>query len=217
VAERIRIVVADDHPFFRNGLRTALKSSHGFKLVGEAGDGVSALEQIQKLKPDVAILDIGLPLMNGVAVTRCVRQEQIPVDVIFLTVAQDEEIFETALELGVKGYLLKDCTDTELYACIRTVRSGAHYLTPSMTTHLVNKTSRIDEFANIVPGLKLLTSHERAILRRIAQDKTSKEIAVELGIAVKTVDTHRTNICRKLEIHGQHVLTRFAARHRTEI
>jgi DNA-binding NarL/FixJ family response regulator len=217
MTDAIRIVIAEDHPFFRDGLRAALAAEPSFQLVGEADNGQSALECVQALEPDVAILDIGLPKMHGVAVVREIRARRLPVEVVFLTVHSEEEMFDEALELDVKGYLLKECTAAEIVRCVRAVAAGQHYTAPSMTTYLVSKTRRIEQFTRNVPGLNLLTAHERAILRRIAQDKTSKEIAHELGIAPKTVDTHRSNICAKLRIHGRHVLSRFAVRHRAEL
>lgn len=215
--EGTRIVIAEDHPFFLDGLRRVLEKAGSLTVVGEAFDGSTALGHVRSLKPDSAILDIGLPRMNGFEVVRTIREERIAVEIVFLTIHDDADMFEAALQLGVKGYLLKDCTDGELLRCIGAVSSGHHYVSPSMTSYLVNKTQRIEQFARQAPGLRLLTAHERIILRLIAQDKTSKEIARELGIARKTVDSHRSNICRKLEIHGQHVLARFAARHRQEI
>jgi len=215
--EQIRLVIAEDHPFFRDGLRRALEKSGAFQVVAEVADGPAALEQIRSLRPDVAILDIGLPLLNGFAVVRSLREERVPVAVVFLTVHDDEGMFEAALELDVRGYLLKDCTDAEIVRCIGAVASGRHYTSPSMTTYLVNKTHRVDRFQQQTPGLQRLTPQERAILRLIARDKTSKDIAREMGIAQKTVDAHRSSICRKLDIHGQHVLARFAARHRADL
>jgi len=217
VSGEIRIVCADDHPFFRDGLRTGLGGADGFHVVGEASDGAAALELVRSLEPEIAILDIGLPVMNGVSVVRRIREQQLPVEVVFLTVHDEEEMFEEALELGVRGYLLKDCTTSELVQCVRAVASGRHYTTPPMTSFLVSKLQRVERFAGKVPGLSLLTPHERAILRRIAHEKTSKEIAEEMGIAPKTVDAHRTNICSKLKIHGKHVLSRFALTHRFDI
>lgn len=215
--DRTTIVIAEDHPFFLEGLRRVLEKAGSVAIVGDAADGPAALGQIRSLKPHLAILDIGLPRLNGFEIVRAIRAESIPVEIVLLTIHDDEDMFETALQLGVKGYLLKDCTDTELLRCINAVSSGQHYASPSMTSYLVKKTQRVEQFAEQTPGLRLLTPHERTILRLIAQDKTSKEIARELGIARKTVDAHRSNICRKLEIHGQHVLTRFAVRHRQEI
>ncbi|MGH9372910.1 MAG: response regulator [Vicinamibacterales bacterium] len=211
------IVVAEDHPFLRDGLRCALEKAPSVRLVGEAADGEAALHQIRSLRPDVAILDIGLPKMDGVALVRRIREERLPVEVVFLTICDDEAIFEEALELGVRGYLLKDCTESELLRCIAAVTAGQHYTSPSMTTYMANRIRRTERFARDTPGLHLLTSQERAILRRIGNGQSSKDIALDMRIAPKTVDAHRASICNKLEIHGQYVLTRFAARHRTEI
>lgn len=217
MSNEIRIVIAEDHHLFRDGLRRALESDKSLHVVAEASDGLAALEHIQSLRPDVAVVDIGMPKMDGMALVRRIRQEKLPVEIVFLTVCNDEEMFEAALEWGVKGYLLKDCTAPEILRCVKAVAAGQHYTSPSMTTYLVEKTRRIERFAGKTTGLHLLTPQERAILRRIAQDRTSKEIAQELGIAPKTVDAHRSNICNKLELHGNHVLTRFAARHKAEI
>ena len=217
MGEPIRLVIAEDHPFFRDGLRRALDRCEAFQIVAETADGPAALEQIRAHRPDVAILDIGLPRMNGFAVVRKLREEGIPVAIVFLTVHDDEAMFEAALELDVRGYLLKDCTDAEMVRCISAVAAGQHYTSPSMTTYLVNKTQRVERFAQQTPGLGLLTAQERTILRAIARDRSSKEIAAEMGIARRTVDAHRSNICRKLEIHGQHALARYAVRNRADL
>jgi DNA-binding NarL/FixJ family response regulator len=213
----IRIVIAEDHPFFRDGLRRALESEPSFRVVAEASDGPAALTAIRALAPDVAILDIGLPGMDGCALARRVREERLAVELAFLTICEDGDIFEMALEWDVKGYMLKDCTDVDIVQCVKAVARGQHYTCPAMTTYLVNKTRRIERFAHQTAGLHQLTRQERAILACIAREKTSKEIAEEMGIAPKTVDAHRSNICRKLEIHGNHALTRFAIRHRDHL
>jgi DNA-binding NarL/FixJ family response regulator len=213
----IRIVFADDHPFFRDGVRTALAAQQGLRLIAEASDGVTALEYIRSLKPDVAILDIGMPKLDGVGVVRKLREERIPVAVVFLTVCKDEDMFEEALDWDVKGYLLKDCTGEEMVRCVQAVAAGQHYTSPSLTTYLVEKTHRLKRFSETTPALQRLTRQERSILRLIAQDRTSKEIAQALGIAPKTVDTHRASICKKLEIHGNYALRRFAALHRPDL
>jgi DNA-binding NarL/FixJ family response regulator len=213
----VTIVIAEDHPFFRDGLRRALATDTGLRVVAEASDGLAAFEQIRSLKPEVAILDIGLPGIDGCALARRIRQTGLRLEIIFLTICDDEEMFEEALRSDVKGYLLKDCTASEIVRCVRAVCAGQIYASPAMATYLAGKARRIEQFSESIPGLRLLTPHERTILLRIAQDKTSKEIARELGIAPKTVDAHRLNICRKLEIHGNHVLSRFAAQHKEKI
>jgi two-component system nitrate/nitrite response regulator NarL len=212
--DELRVVIAEDHPLFRDGLRRALASDEGLKVVAEVGDGHRALEIIRSQAPHVAILDIGLPGLDGCAVARKVREELIPVELVFLTVCDEVEVFEQALEWDVKGYLLKDSTPDEIVRCVRAVASGCNFVSPSMTTYLVQRTRRIERFARSVPGLGQLTAQEQAILRRIAQHLTSKEIAAEIGISPRTVDAHRANICQKLGLHGNHVLTRFAGQHK---
>jgi DNA-binding NarL/FixJ family response regulator len=215
--DEIRIVIAEDHPFFRDGLRRALESEASFRVIAEAGDGPGALDAVRRLSPDVAILDIGLPGMDGCAVARRIREERLGVELAFLTICEDGDIFEKALEWDVKGYLLKDCTDVDIVRCVKAVSQRQHFTCPAMTTYLVNKARRIGQFAQQMPGLQRLTRQERTILALIADDRTSKEIAEQMGIAPKTVDAHRSNICRKLEVHGNHALSRFALRHRDEL
>ena len=217
MADLIRVVIAEDHPFFRDGLRRALEQDESVRVVGETADGRAALEQIRSLEPTIAILDIGLPGLDGCAVVRQVRADRLPVEIIFLTIADDPDIFDQALEWGVKGYLLKDCTAEEIVRCVHAVARGQHFASSVMTTHLVARTRRVERFAKGLPGLRHLTPQERVILQAIALGKRSKDVAEELGIAPKTVDAHRTSICRKLGVHGNHALTRFAVQHRDRI
>jgi two-component system, NarL family, nitrate/nitrite response regulator NarL len=212
--DALRLVIADDHPLFRDGLRRALSRDEGLRIVGEAADGQRALELIRAQAPDVAVLDIGLPGLDGCSVARQVREERLVVELVFLTVCDEVEVFERALEWDVKGYLLKDATPDEIVRCVRAVASGRNFVNPSMTTYLVQRTRRIERFTRTVPGLAQLTAQERAILRRIAFHETSKEIAAAIGISPKTVDAHRASICLKLGLHGTYALTRFTALHR---
>jgi two-component system nitrate/nitrite response regulator NarL len=214
---RLRIVIAEDHPIFRDGLRRALAGAADLELAGEADDGVGALAMIRTRTPDVAVLDIGLPGLDGCEVAARVRAERLPVELVFLTVCDDVGMFSRALELDVKGYLLKDATAEEIVRCLRAAGRGQHYASPAMTTYLVERTHRATRLAARVPALQQLTAHERAILVRVAQGKRSKEIAAELGIAPKTVDGHRANVCRKLNLHGNHALARFAIQHRDDL
>ena len=214
MADPVRLVLAEDHPFFRDGLKMALGRDDRMQIVGESGDGRTALSQIRSLRPDVAILDIGLPELDGCEVVRRVRADHLPVEVIFLTIADDPEMFQQALEWGVKGYLLKDCTADEIVRCVQAVVRGQYFASPPMMSHLVARTQAIESFTQRLPGLTSLTPTERAVLRRIAAGRRSKEIAGDLGIAPRTVDAHRTEIARKLGVHGTHGLSRFAVRHR---
>jgi DNA-binding NarL/FixJ family response regulator len=213
VSSELRIVVGDDHPVFRDGVKRAL-AEPGLVVVGDAGDGRTAYEMIRDLRPDVAVLDIGLPEVDGCAIARRVWEERLPTAVVFLTVCDEVEVFEQALAWGVRGYLIKDATPAEIVRCVRAVGAGQHFVSPSMTSHLVERTQRVEHFSRELAALGRLSPQERAILRRIAMEWQSKEIAAELGIAPRTVDAHRTNICQKLGLHGNHVLKRFAVRNR---
>lgn len=213
----LRIVLADDHPVFRDGVKRALAADRRLQVVGEAGDGAAAYELIRTLEPDVAVVDIGLPVLDGCAVARRVFEERLACAIVFLTVCDDYEVFDQALSWGLKGYLLKDATSEEILRCVRAVGDGQHFVSPAMTSHLVERTERIEQFTRQLAALGRLTPQERLILRRIAMERHSKEIAAELGIAPRTVDAHRANICQKLGLHGNHVLRRFAARNRDRI
>jgi DNA-binding NarL/FixJ family response regulator len=217
MTDDLRIVIAEDHPVFRDGLRSSLEAHSGFQVVGETGDGRAAYELIRTLHPDIAVLDIGLPTMDGCEVARRVSEERPAVALVFLTVCDEVEIFEQALAWGVRGYLLKDATADEIVRCMRAVAVGQHFVSPAMTTHLVERTHRVEHFSRRLAELQRLTPQERLILKRIALERQSKEIAAELGIAPRTVDAHRANICQKLGLHGNHVLRRFALRYRDHL
>ncbi len=213
--DKVRIVIADDHPVFRQGLRQIIESEPDLQVVGEAGDGNSALERIQSLGPGIAILDIDMPQLDGMAVTRRLREEQLPVEIIFLTIYREERLLNRALDLDVKGYVLKDSAVTDIVSSIKAVANGEHYTSPALTSYLVRRRRGAAPAKEPQLGLQDLTPTERRILALIADYKTSKEIAEELGISRRTVETHRTNICQKLEIHGSHALMKFALEHKS--
>jgi DNA-binding NarL/FixJ family response regulator len=213
----IRIVIADDHPIFRQGLRQVIEQSPHLKVVAETGDGATALEQIQEARPDIAILDIDMPNEDGFAVARKIREHRLPVAVIFLTMHKDELHFNEALDIGVKGYLLKDNAAADLVNCINQVAAGQDYISPVLSGHLLNRARRATAFAKQQPGLGDVTATERRILALLAEHKTSKEIAHELCVSVRTVENHRANICTKLDLHGTHALVKFAIQHKSEL
>jgi DNA-binding NarL/FixJ family response regulator len=206
----IRILLADDHPLLRQGLRQAVEAEPRFKVVAEAGDGRAALEQIRKLKPDIAVIDINMPQLDGFAVARAIRDEQLPVEIVFLTVYRERTFFNQALELGAKGYVLKDSAVTDIVTGLRAVVAGEHFTSPAMTSYLINRGRPAAPQENLSARINSLTPTERRILKLIAAYKTSKEIADELCISFRTVNTHRANICQKLEIRGNHALMKFA-------
>ena len=213
----IRIVIADDHPIFREGLRKVIEKDSLLKVVAEAEDGVVALARIQECGPQIAILDIDMPNIDGFAVARSLREQRKPVSVIFLTMHKDEMHFNEALDLGVRGYLIKDNVAADVVNCIRAVAAGENYISPALSSHLLNRGMRAKTLAQQQPGLKDLTATEQRILTLLAEYKTSKEIAAELCVSVRTIENHRANICTKLELHGAHALVKFAVQHKSEL
>jgi DNA-binding NarL/FixJ family response regulator len=213
----IKIVIADDHPLVRDGLRRAIEAAANLKVVAEAGDGQTALDRILALKPDVAVLDIDMPGMSGFDVARALREKGIPSAIIFLTIHREEDFFNEALDLGAQGYVLKDSAASDIVTGIKAVADGQHFTSPAMTSYLVNRSRRAAEFRRNKPTLDDLTPTERQVLRLIADYKTSKEIADELGVSHRTIETHRANISAKLELRGSHSLMKFALSHKSEL
>jgi DNA-binding NarL/FixJ family response regulator len=200
----IKVVIADDHPLMRDGLRRAIEATANLKVVAEAGDGQMALDRILSLKPDVAVLDIDMPVMSGFDVARALREKGDPTAIIFLTIHREEDFFNEALDLGAQGYVLKDSAASDIVTGIKAVADGQHFTSPAMTSYLVNRSRRAAEFRRSKPTLNDLTPTERHVLRLIADYKTSKEIADELGVSHRTIETHRANISAKLELRGSH-------------
>ena len=217
MATELSIVIADDHPIFRNGLRAVIESVPNLKVVAEAEDGRAALESIKSLRPGVAVLDLDMPELDGLEVTREIRRLGLPTEVIILTMHKSEALFNTALDLGVKGYVLKDSALVEIISGIKSVNGGQSFISPQMSNCLLNRTRNSAMLVARKPGLEDLTQTETRILRLIADDKTSREIADALFISVRTVEHHRANICQKLEVHGSNALLKFAVAHKSEL
>jgi DNA-binding NarL/FixJ family response regulator len=215
--DEVRIVIADDHPVLRRGLVQVIESDPLLKVVAETGDGIAALAQIRALKPRIAVLDADMPKLDGLGVLREIQKRRLPVEVVFLTIHDEEDLFDTAIELGAKGYILKDSALTEIVAGIRAVSAGKHYWSAALASYLVQHRNRAQALAQRHPSLKDLTPSERRILGMIADGKSSKEIAAELFIHYRTVENHRTNICEKLNLHGPNTLIRFALQHKSEL
>ena len=215
--DEITILVADDHPVFRRGLRMIIQSDQRLKIVAEADDGKAALELINRSAPDVAVLDVNMPEMTGFDVVRELRKTNLVTEFIFLTMHKDEAMFNTALDLGVKGYLLKESAIEDIAAGIKAVAAGENFISAALTTFLFNRSRRNATFAAAKPTINDLTATERRILKMIAEDKTSREIADQLSISVRTVERHRQNICDKLEIHGSNALMKFALANKEQL
>lgn len=211
---KVRVVIVDDHPLFRQGLRSAIEGDDRFEVVGEAGLAEPALELILREKPDVAVLDVNLPQMNGFELMTSLRNRKSSVLIVILTMLKDEQAFNTALNLRVNGYVLKENAAAEILSCIAAVANGESYVSPSLTDFLLRRRSRAEFLARKRPGLEDLTVAERRVLKRIADGKTTKEIAAEFFISPRTVDSHRAHICEKLELSGANKLLQFALQNR---
>ena len=211
---RIRILIADDHPLIRSGLRQVLAGETDLECVAEASDGAQALLLIREKAPDIAILDLEMPGSGGLEVARDVKEKHLPTDVVILTMYREEDMFNAAMDLGVRGYVLKDSAVTEIVSCIRMVDSGKYYFSPELSNYLVARSSRVEHLLRTKPELDDLTPAERRVLALIAGNRTSKDIAEELHISPKTVDNHRANISAKLHLRGSHSVLNFAIAHK---
>jgi DNA-binding NarL/FixJ family response regulator len=193
----IRVYYADDHPILCKGISELIEQTTDMEFVGSAVDGRTALNQIQALKPDVALLDIEMPEMTGMEVAKTLIKESSSTQVVLLTLYKDESFLSNALEMGIKGYLLKESSEKEILDCIRSVSEGKAFVSASMAQYLISAKQTKGQI------LTNLTHHEINILKLISNQKTTTEIADMLFISPKTVGNHRTNISKKLELKGE--------------
>ena len=186
-------------------------------MVAEVADGRAALAAIQELKPRIAVLDIDMPILDGFGVARVLHQERVPVDIVFLTMHSGGDLFHAAMDLGAKGYILKESALAEIVTGVRAVAAGQHFVTASLTSLLVHRRRAAQALAAREPRLGDLTPTERRVLQMVAESKSSKDIGAELFIHYRTVENHRTAICQKLGLTGPNALLKFALTHRSEL
>lgn len=215
MAEVISVLIADDHPLMRQGIRSVLERAGSFRVVQEAENGESALEAIRSLRPDIAVVDVEMPKLDGFGVVRHVVREGLDTAVVFLTMYRDALVFNKALDAGVRGYVLKENAANDILHAVEAVSSGSFYVSPTISDLLVQRSGRSGAVRR--HGLELLTPAERSVLRLLAEMKTSQQIAEELGISTKTVSNHRNNASEKLELRGAHALLKFALEHRADL
>lgn len=209
MTQAIRVLIADDHAILRAGIRALLQLYPEFELVGEAADGHEALSKVRELQPDVVLMDIGMPGMDGLAATREVKAEHPDIQVLILSQHENREYVLPALEVGASGYVLKRATDDALIQAIRAVYREETFLDPVVADVVVEDIRRQAAGKPRDP-FDTLTEREREVLILLAQGKTYQEVAEALFISVKTVDFHRANLMRKLELENRTELTKFA-------
>ena len=213
MSNEISIVLADDHPVVRKGLKLSIEEDPRMKVVAEAGDGEAALGLIKKLNPQLALLDIDMPKLGGLGVAKEVTRLGLKTKIIFLSFHRDEDFFRAAIDIGGRGYLLKDSAMDEIVTAINTVIAGQVYMSSAIALQLLQSSGAANDTRDD-SLIRDLTPSERRILLLIAGGLSSKEIGSELSIHYRTVENHRTNICRKLGIEGANALLRFAVQHK---
>jgi len=205
--KRIRILLADDHAVVRQGFKMILSAQPDMEIVGEAGNGREAVEQAEQLRPDVIVMDVAMPELNGIEATRRLLASTPHARVIALSMHKDSVYVREILRAGARGYLLKDSGAGDLVSAVRAVASGESYLSPAVSNAVLD-----DYRKHVTDPIDLLSSREREVLQMLAEGKTNKEIATILNLSVYTVDAHRGRIMEKLNLHSINELVRFAVR-----
>ena len=208
----IRIVLADDHVLMRHGLRLLLERQPDFQVVGEAADGRETVEICDAQKPDVLVLDIAMPNLNGIEAARQVAAKLPQTAIVILSMHADESYVLRALKAGARGYLLKDSAEADLINAIRSVKEGKAFLSPAISKMLVDDYVRRLEQRGVEDSYELLTTREREVLQLLAEGKSNKEVANMLNLSLYTVETHRGNILQKLNLHSVPELILYAVR-----
>ncbi len=205
--KKTRVLLADDHSIVRQGFRMILSAQPDFEVIGEAANGREAVQLAEELKPDVAVMDVSMPELNGIEATRRISEVSPRTRVVALSMHKDSVYVREILRAGARGYLLKDAMDTDLIGAVRAVARGEGYISPAVSEAVLS-----DYRKHVTDPLDLLSSREREVLQMIAEGKTNKEIANELNLSVYTVEAHRGRIMEKLNLHSTGDIVRFAVR-----
>ena len=208
----MRVLLADDHAIVRRGLQAILETEPGLTVIGEASDGMEALRLVEELQPDILIIDIGMPKMNGIEVAARTQKLERPPSVIILSMHSDESYITRALAAGARAYLLKDATDEDLLPAIRMVASGKPFFSPAVTVVLVEDFMRQLRARGLTDTYHLLTDREREVLQLLAEGRSNKEVATLLNLGLSTVETHRANLMQKLGLHNTAEIVLYAVR-----
>ncbi len=210
MGERKKLVIAEDHTILREGLRMLLSSNPDFEVVGEAQDGLEAIRSVEAYKPDLVLMDLSMPRMNGVGAIQEIKKQSPSTKILVLTVHKTEEYILTTLKAGADGYVLKDATHSELMLAIENVFSGRSYLSPGISEKVIEGYLEGRKTVKSSTSWDTLTQREREILKMIAEGYKNKDIADYLCISAKTVEKHRANLMKKLDLHSASSLTAFA-------
>ena len=210
--KKIRILLADDHQLMRSGLRLLIEQQADLTVVGEAADGREAVALAKSLRPDVAVMDISMPNLNGIEAAHQITQSHAELAVIVLSMHPDESYVLRALKAGAKGYLLKDSAESDLITAVRAVARGKSFFSPAVSKVLLDDYIRKLKRSGAEDAYDLLTPREREVLQLVAEGKSNKEVANLLNLSVYTVETHRANIMQKLSLKGVPELTLYAVR-----
>jgi two-component system, NarL family, response regulator NreC len=209
---KIRILLADDHGLVRKGLRLLVDSQEGLEVVGEASDGREAVRLAAELRPDIAILDIAMPNLNGIDAAAQIVKSCPAVRVVILSMHSDESYVVRALDAGARGYLLKDSAEDDLVQAIRTVAEGRPYFSPAISATLLEDYVRTLRQRGLTDSYDLLTDREKEVLQLLAEGKSNKEAAALLNLSPYTIETHRTNMMQKLNLHNTAEIVLYAVR-----
>ncbi len=213
----IRVVIVDDHPIVRLGLKTILEKEPSMEVVAEVNSGHEALEFARQAEVDIMVVDINLPDKDGLEIARVQCEQKLPFRIVIHTMYCDPEIFDQAIDLNVGGYVLKESAATDIVVAIQAVARGGHYFSSELSDLVMARFKDGRSMAEKRIGLELLTEAERGVLRLIASDRTTNEIADVLELSPKTVGSHRANICSKLKLRGSHGLLKFAFENRARL
>ena len=210
--EKIRVFLVDDHTVVRQGLRRILESDDEIEIIGEAGDGRSAIELVQKLRPHVVVMDVAMPDLNGIEATRQILKRVEGTKVLVLSMHGDDVYVRQALKAGARGYLLKDSEDLDLIKAVKALRGGGSFFSPPVSRVVLSGYLGDKVEGDVEDSVARLTDREREVLQLIAEGKTNKEIATLLSVSINTVETHRKHIMEKLDLHNTADIVRFAVR-----
>ncbi len=212
-ASQNTILIADDHDIVRGGLRSLLEIFDEYKVVGESRDGEETVEMYRQLRPDLILMDLSMPILNGALATKKIMSISSSAKILILTAHYADEYLYSTLEAGAKGYILKDQPSQELLMAIKTILLGNYYMSPKVSSHLVSNFVSVKKNDIFDPGFTHITAREREILSMIAEGKKNKHISERLQISIKTVEKHRSNLLKKTGLHNASELAEYAIKH----